>query len=81
MSALHRAWVEAQADAIKYQREMRELDTYANPYRRAALVPRQRAAQDHADRKTARAKRIASLEKQITKLKALQFTVDHGEEA
>lgn len=42
---------------------------------------RQRAAQDHADRKTARAKRIASLEKQITKLKALQFTVDHGEEA
>ena len=29
----------------------------------------------------ARAKRIASLEKQITKLKALQFTVDHGEAA
>ena len=31
MSALHRAWLADQADAIKYQREMRELDTYANP--------------------------------------------------
>ena len=28
---LHQEWLEAQADAIKYQREMRELDTYANP--------------------------------------------------
>lgn len=41
MSAIHREWAEQQADAEKYQREMRELDTYANPYRRAALVPRQ----------------------------------------
>ena len=41
MSAMHRAWLADQAAAIKYQREMRELDTYANPYRRAALVPRQ----------------------------------------
>jgi len=31
MSALHRSWLADQADAIKYQREMRELDTYANP--------------------------------------------------
>ena len=31
MSALHRAWLADEADAIKYQREMRELDTYANP--------------------------------------------------
>lgn len=41
MSAQHRAWLNDQADAIKYQRQMRELDAYANPYRRAALVPRQ----------------------------------------
>ena len=31
MSPLHRSWLADQADAIKYQREMRELDTYANP--------------------------------------------------
>lgn len=31
MSALHRSWLADQADAIKYQREMRELDAYANP--------------------------------------------------
>ena len=31
MSAIHREWAEQQADAEKYQREMRELDTYANP--------------------------------------------------
>ncbi len=31
MSAQHRAWVEAQADAIKYRRQMAELDAYANP--------------------------------------------------
>lgn len=38
MSALHRSWLADQADAIKYQREMRELDTYANPYRGDAGV-------------------------------------------
>ncbi len=32
------AWDDAWDDAIKYQREMRELDTYANPYRSAALI-------------------------------------------
>ena len=31
MSPLHRSWLADEADAIKYQREMRELDTYANP--------------------------------------------------
>ena len=31
MSAKHRQWVEEQADAIEYQRQMRELDAYANP--------------------------------------------------
>ena len=31
MSPLHRSWLADQADAIKYQREMRELDTYTNP--------------------------------------------------
>ena len=31
MSAQHRQWVEEQADAIEYQRQMRELDAYANP--------------------------------------------------
>jgi hypothetical protein len=41
MSALHRQWVEQQADAAKYQREMRELDAYVNPYRRQTRVPRQ----------------------------------------
>lgn len=30
MSAQHRQWVEQQADAAKYQREMRELDAYVN---------------------------------------------------
>ena len=40
MSALHRAWLADHADAIAYQRQMKELDAYANPYRRAALVPR-----------------------------------------
>lgn len=41
MSALHRAWLADQADAAKYQREMRELDAYVNPYRRQTRVPRQ----------------------------------------
>ncbi len=31
MSALHRAWVEAQAAAREYRRCMAELDAYANP--------------------------------------------------
>ena len=31
MSPLHRSWLADQADAIKYQREMRELNAYANP--------------------------------------------------
>ena len=31
MNPLHRSWLADQADAIKYQREMRELDAYANP--------------------------------------------------
>ena len=31
MSALHRAWLHEQADAIKYRRQMAELDAYANP--------------------------------------------------
>lgn len=47
MSPLHRSWLADQADAIKYQREMRELDTYANPYRRAALED------EHGDNKHA----------------------------
>lgn len=41
MSAIHREWAEQQADAEKYQREMRELDAYVNPYRRQTRVPRQ----------------------------------------
>jgi len=41
MSAQHRQWVEEQADAIEYRRQMAELDAYANPYRRHALIPRQ----------------------------------------
>ena len=41
MSALHRAWINDQADAIEYQRQMRELDAYANPYQRQTRVPRQ----------------------------------------
>ena len=31
MSALHRSWLADQADAIKYRRQMAELDAYANP--------------------------------------------------
>jgi len=31
MSPLHRSWLADQADAIKYRRQMAELDAYANP--------------------------------------------------
>lgn len=37
---IHKDWLEAQAQAAEYRRQMKELDAYANPYRRAALVPR-----------------------------------------
>lgn len=38
---IHREWLEAQAQASEYRRQMAELEAYANPYRRQALIPRQ----------------------------------------
>ncbi len=51
MSAQHRQWVEEQADAIEYQRQMRELDAYANPYHvrracRASIINERRLIRD-----------------------------------
>ena len=31
MSALHRQWLQDQAEAAQYRRQMAELDAYANP--------------------------------------------------
>lgn len=56
MSALHRSWLADQADAIKYQREMRELDAYANPTpanKAAAQKVRETLAEKRRERKEA----------------------------
>ena len=54
MSALHRSWLADQADAIKYQREMREINAYANPNpanKAAAQKVRETLAEKRRERK------------------------------
>ena len=53
MSALHRQWLQDQAEAAQYRRQMAELDAYANPThanKAAAQKVREKLAEKRRER-------------------------------